>query len=110
MTAGSVAIVGSLGRNIASGMTGGELFVISEGAWQERLGPTDLRFRAIEEEEPAASVLRGLLERHHRATGSERVAALLADWATTLATVRYCAPMRSETMLAPSADLRVSSP
>jgi len=110
MTAGTVAIVGALGRNIASGMTGGELFVISEGAWHERLGPTDLRFRAIEEEEPAASVLRGLLERHHRATGSVRVAAFLADWATTLATVRYCASMRSETRLVPSADLLVSSP
>jgi len=32
MTAGTVAIAGSLGRNIASDMTGGELFVISECA------------------------------------------------------------------------------
>ncbi len=40
MTKGTVAILGSTGRNLASGMTGGELFVPREHA--TRLGPTPL--------------------------------------------------------------------
>src|ERR1700676_5679147 len=40
MTKGTVAILGATGRNLASGMTGGELFVLREQI--RRLGPTPL--------------------------------------------------------------------
>ena len=44
MTAGTVAILGPVGRNVASGMTGGEAFFLAtETRFADRLGPTELR-------------------------------------------------------------------
>jgi glutamate synthase domain-containing protein 2/glutamate synthase domain-containing protein 1/glutamate synthase domain-containing protein 3 len=67
MTKGSVAILGPTGRNLASGMTGGELFVLREHA--ERLGPTPLV--AHELDAFARSRLRTLLAEHAKRTDSE---------------------------------------
>jgi glutamate synthase domain-containing protein 2/glutamate synthase domain-containing protein 1/glutamate synthase domain-containing protein 3 len=73
MTKGSVAILGPTGRNLASGMTGGELFVLREHA--ERLGPTPLV--AHELDAFARSRLRTLLAEHAARTQSERALAYL---------------------------------
>jgi glutamate synthase (ferredoxin) len=78
MTAGSVAILGPTGRNLASGMTGGELFVRREQA--ERLGP----LVAHGLDAAARARLCALLARHAARTGSPRALAYLAEGADEL--------------------------
>ncbi len=75
MTKGTVAILGPTGRNLASGMTGGELFVLREHA--QRLGPTPLVAHDLDEGE--RSRLRLLLTQHALRTGSQQARALLDE-------------------------------
>ena len=81
MTKGTVAILGATGRNLASGMTGGELFVLREHA--ARLGPTPLVAHDLDH--GARERLRALLARHAAATGSQRARAYLDGDAADLA-------------------------
>jgi glutamate synthase domain-containing protein 3 len=74
MTKGSVAILGPTGRNLASGMTGGELFVLREHA--ERLGPTPLVAHDLDA--PSRARLQVMLADHAAHTGSERARTYLA--------------------------------
>jgi glutamate synthase (ferredoxin) len=80
MTGGVVVVLGSTGRNVGAGMTGGVTFLLDEA---DRVTPRVNReivevcpITTAEQE----SMLKGLLERHAAATGSEKAAALLADW------------------------------
>jgi glutamate synthase domain-containing protein 2/glutamate synthase domain-containing protein 1/glutamate synthase domain-containing protein 3 len=99
MTKGVVAILGATGRNLASGMTGGELFVPREHAG--RLGPTPLV--AHELDGAARETLRAMLARHADATGSPRARAYLADDAAGLAAfVRLAVPVVQPAALATS--------
>jgi glutamate synthase domain-containing protein 3 len=91
MTAGSVAIVGPVGRNAASGMSGGEAFFLAgEAELTAHLGPTDLRPRPLDAD--AAARLYTLLEEHLAATGSPRVEELLTDWPGSAARFVHLAP------------------
>jgi glutamate synthase domain-containing protein 2/glutamate synthase domain-containing protein 3 len=80
MTGGVVAVLGPTGRNFAAGMSGGVAFVLDEdGALARRcnLGLVEL--------EPLADradllLLRRLVRRHARLTGSARARTLLQDW------------------------------
>jgi len=86
MTAGTVAILGPLGRNVASGMSGGTVFVTTRDGFADvELGPTTCKLRALVRDEAEATILRELLERHVAATGSTVARALLADWPTAVA-------------------------
>jgi glutamate synthase domain-containing protein 3 len=77
MTAGTVVVLGETGKNVAAGMTGGELYVHDPAG---RL-PLRLNGQLVEAERPAdLGLVRELVARHERYTGSERAAALLADW------------------------------
>jgi glutamate synthase (ferredoxin) len=83
MTNGTVVILGETGRNVGAGMTGGQLFVY-DGA--ERL-PLRLNEQLVSAARPSAAELalvRELIERHERYTGSSRATALLARWAAEL--------------------------
>jgi glutamate synthase domain-containing protein 3 len=85
MTAGMVAILGQVGKNFASGMSGGIAFVALNEPFHAQahglaLGPTNLHLSGCVENDPDVIALRGLLERHAEATGSPRAARLLADW------------------------------
>jgi glutamate synthase (ferredoxin) len=91
MTAGSVAVLGPVGRNVASGMTGGEAFFLATvDELNERLGPTDLRPHPLDA--GAAARLRDLLDAHVAATGSERAAELVATWPEAAARFVRLAP------------------
>jgi len=90
MTAGTIAILGKVGKNFASGMSGGIAFVALDRPFDPlahglALGPTALQLSGLAEDDPDAATLRGLLERHAEATGSPRAARLLADWPAALA-------------------------
>ena len=79
MTAGTVVILGETGRNLAAGMSGGELFVHDpEGAVTARLNHELVE--AVELDVASTELLHGLLERHLGYTDSARAAELLARW------------------------------
>jgi glutamate synthase domain-containing protein 3 len=75
MTKGTVVILGPTGRNLASGMTGGELFALREHA--QRLGPTPLIAHDLDEH--ARARLRLLLAEHALRTASAQARKLLDD-------------------------------
>jgi glutamate synthase (NADPH/NADH) large chain len=91
MTRGTVVVLGSHGRNLGAGMTGGEAFLLDP---DERLVNDDL-VALVPVERPDAERLFELLERHERLTGSARAASLIADRAAALGRFRRLAP-RSE--------------
>jgi glutamate synthase (NADPH/NADH) large chain len=96
MTGGTVAVVGSTGRNFAAGMSGGIAYVLDlEGDFARRCNTTmvDLEPLLAEAEQqaklarefwhldqPDEVLLKGLLERHAKHTGSKRVQEILAKW------------------------------
>ena len=96
MTKGTVAILGATGRNLASGMTGGELFVPRDDA--RRLGPTPLIAHELDDD--ARERLRDLLHRHAAATASPRADRLLRDPGALDAFVRLAVPVARTAALA----------
>jgi glutamate synthase (NADPH/NADH) large chain/glutamate synthase (ferredoxin) len=86
MTGGVVVVLGRTGRNFAAGMSGGAAFVWDEEGTFERSvnrgGGSILLEELIDPED--ITILRSLLERHRDLTGSERAAAALDNWDTTL--------------------------
>ena len=72
MTRGTVVVLGTHGRNLGAGMTGGECFLLDP---DPRLVNDELVALVELEHEEEERLLR-LLERHERATGSSRAAAL----------------------------------
>ncbi|MBA2666179.1 MAG: glutamate synthase large subunit [Trueperaceae bacterium] len=85
MTGGVAVVLGSTGRNFGAGMSGGVAFVWDPDALlPERLNPGMVvpeRLAVGADEQ----LYRALVERHVAVTGSVHGAALLADWAGTLA-------------------------
>ena len=73
MTRGTVVVLGAHGRNLGAGMTGGEAFLLDP---DERLVNSEL-VQLVPLDRSDRERLTALLERHLRATGSARAAALL---------------------------------
>jgi glutamate synthase (ferredoxin) len=88
MTRGTVVVLGPHGRNLGAGMTGGEAFLLDPA--EELLNDELVVLSALEQ--PEAERLLGLLERHHRATGSPRAAAVIEEPERSLARFRRLAP------------------
>ena len=105
MTGGTVVVLGETGRNFAAGMSGGVAYVFDEDglfakrcntsmATLEKVLPHAEQVASIPESQWHAPIdvkdggqrqsdehiLKALIERHFRHTGSERAKALLADW------------------------------
>lgn len=80
MTRGTVVILGRTGRNFAAGMSGGIAYVLDEdGDFKQRcnMGMVDLENFADADEE---KMVRDLIEKHQKVTGSTRAARILKDW------------------------------
>ncbi|WP_375425184.1 glutamate synthase large subunit [uncultured Friedmanniella sp.] len=88
MTGGVAVILGSTGRNVAAGMSGGIGYVLD---LDESLLNRDL-VDALEVSDADGELLRGLVSRHQEETGSEVAAALLGDWATAQGRFRKVLP------------------
>jgi glutamate synthase (NADPH/NADH) large chain len=76
MTGGRAVVLGSTGRNLAAGMSGGIGYVLD-------LDPASVNQAMVELQRPSAEDLRWLkeiVERHHQLTGSAVAASLLGDW------------------------------
>jgi glutamate synthase (ferredoxin) len=81
MTGGVVVVLGTTGRNVAAGMTGGVAFLLDEAdGVQQRLNPGTVSLQPLSTPEQE-NLLKPLLEAHLAHTGSARAATILADWA-----------------------------
>jgi len=80
MTAGTVVVLGTTGRNFGAGMTGGEAYVLDlDGLFRLRFNPQLIHITDIlpDEEDRLVSLIELFAER----TGSERAATILKEWA-----------------------------
>jgi glutamate synthase domain-containing protein 3 len=79
MTKGLVVVLGKAGRNFAAGMSGGFAYVLDEdGTFAQNVNPGMVGL--FEPTHDDRALLRDLVERHHRYTGSGVAARLLGDW------------------------------
>jgi glutamate synthase (ferredoxin) len=99
MTGGVVVVLGSTGRNVAAGMTGGVAFLLDEdGALERRLNAETVALVPLTTPEQEA-MLRPLLENHLALTGSARAGAILADWPSWKPRLRVVVPPSEKTNL-----------
>ncbi|WP_193570744.1 glutamate synthase large subunit [Halorubellus sp. JP-L1] len=122
MTGGVVAVLGDVGANFAAGMSGGLAYVLDESEFFGDAESADVAFEDRVNEgmvhvehdldERDATVLRRLVENHHAYTGSERAAALLANWEAALAAFAKVLPDAYEEVLSErdGYDVRDSPP
>ena len=100
MTGGTVVVLGMTGRNFAAGMSGGVAYVFDEdGTFASRCNPAQVALETIETEAAAAGkavdsdeakarhlglpdevILKGLIEKHAKLTGSAQAKRILGDW------------------------------
>lgn len=107
MTGGTVVVLGGTGRNFAAGMSGGLAYVYDEqGDFAQRCNTAMVSLEPVlpageqeaklprgawhaiargGETQADEAILRGLIERHFKYTGSTRARALLDDWANARA-------------------------
>jgi glutamate synthase (NADPH/NADH) large chain/glutamate synthase (ferredoxin) len=80
MTGGVVAILGSFGKNFGAGMSGGIAYLLDEaGAFEKLHNPEMVKGEALSDPEDI-NQLKKLITDHSEKTGSQRAAAILADW------------------------------
>lgn len=89
MTAGFAVLLGNVGQNFASGMSGGVVFIALDDEFDVAapalaMGPTTCSVSACDEHDPDVARLRTVLERYAEATGSPRATRVLADWPRAL--------------------------
>jgi len=84
MTGGTVVVLGTVGRNVAAGMTGGlGYFYDEDGSFCGKVNAEIVAVRRVSTPAGEAHV-RGLIEEHRRRTGSAKAAEILADWDAAL--------------------------
>ncbi len=99
MTGGVVVVLGSTGRNVAAGMTGGVAFLLDEGGGlADRLNVETVALCELSTSEQEA-LLRPLLDAHLAHTGSARAAAILADWPTWRSRFKVLVPPSEKALL-----------
>jgi len=80
MTGGAVVVMGRTGRNFGAGMSGGVAFVLDEHQLFDTLCNLDMvDLESLWQEEDEA-LLRSLITRHQRWTGSEQAQRILDNW------------------------------
>jgi glutamate synthase (ferredoxin) len=80
MTGGVIVVLGSVGRNVGAGMTGGlGYFLDEDGSFQAKVNPEIVAVQRVISPTGEAQ-LKGLLEAHVAKTGSPKAQAILADW------------------------------
>ncbi|MCQ2248240.1 MAG: glutamate synthase large subunit [Treponema sp.] len=80
MTGGTAVILGSTGRNIAAGMSGGVAYVLDENHdLYQRLNKELVTMSEVSEKHDV-ELIKSLVEKHVAETGSQRGKSILADW------------------------------
>ena len=77
MTGGVGLVLGPVGPVVGSGFTGGTVYLLDDGAIDQRLHKNAQR---VEMQPAHQAEVRALVEAHVEATGSHRARAMLADW------------------------------
>lgn len=80
MTGGVVVMLGTVGRNIGAGMTGGlGYFYDHDGNFEKRVNKEIVKYQKLATMEGEAQ-LKFMIERHYQLTGSERADEILSNW------------------------------
>merc|ERR1712071_610802 len=80
MTGGVVVILGSVGRNVGAGMTGGiGYFYDEDESFEERVNPEIVQMQRVVTVE-GETQLKSIVQRHFELTGSEKAEAILNNW------------------------------
>ncbi|HEV2140811.1 MAG TPA: glutamate synthase subunit alpha, partial [Candidatus Dormibacteraeota bacterium] len=87
MTGGVAVALGPVGWNAGAGMTGGTAYLVEWG----QLNADSVAARDVPTED--AEELRSLIEEHHRQTGSQKAAGMLANWEQSLRRFRQIVPL-----------------
>ena len=75
-------MIGSVGRNVGAGMTGGiGYFYDSDGSFEDKVNREIVEVQRIVTTEGEAQ-LKHMIERHYQLTGSERADDILNNWET----------------------------
>jgi glutamate synthase (NADPH/NADH) large chain len=96
MTGGTVLVLGSIGRNFAAGMSGGVAYLYEPV--EARINPEMVDVEGLDEADEA--IVRDLLVRHRRETGSTTAARLYADWENVRGSFRKVMPRDYKRVLA----------
>jgi glutamate synthase (ferredoxin) len=100
MTGGKVVVLGATGRNFAAGMSGGVAYVLDErGDFAKNVNVQMVGLKKVDSPKESAE-LKALIERHHKLTGSEKAAGVLANWEKILPKFVKVMPKDYERMLA----------
>lgn len=84
MTGGVVVVLGSVGRNVGAGMTGGLGYFLDEtGDFQTRVNPEIVQVQKVLTK-AGEQQLKSLIEAHAERTGSPKAKTILADWQNRL--------------------------
>ncbi|MEM9769433.1 MAG: glutamate synthase-related protein, partial [Cyanobacteria bacterium P01_D01_bin.71] len=84
MTGGVIVVLGSVGRNVGAGMTGGLAYFLDEaGNFPTRVNPEIVKVQRVITE-AGAQQLKSMIEAHAERTGSLKAARILANWGTYL--------------------------
>ena len=80
MTGGVIVVLGTVGRNVGAGMTGGLAYVLDEDdSLSTKINPEIVKLQRICTA-AGETQLKGLIESHYQRTGSEKAKLILADW------------------------------
>lgn len=80
MTGGVVVMLGSVGRNVGAGMTGGiGYFYDASNSFEKMVNPEIVKVQRIVTADGEAQ-LKHMIERHYELTGSERADEILSNW------------------------------
>lgn len=80
MTGGVVVVLGTVGRNVGAGMTGGiGYFYDDDGRFEERVNREIVKYQRVTSTAGEAQ-LKNIVERHFEKTGSEKAEAILDNW------------------------------
>jgi glutamate synthase (ferredoxin) len=108
MTAGTVVVLGPVGRNFAAGMSNGVAYVLDEAeVFTMRCNQDMVAVRDVTAEDD--EVLRPLIREHAARTGSLRARAILAGWQRYRPLFRKVVP-HAAPVAAPAAEPPVAAP
>ena len=99
MTAGTVLILGPVGRNLGAGMSGGLAYAFDPGHGLAKQLNSEMVGISSDLSSEDRAWLKEACRRHWEATASPFVAALVADWTTTLRTIKKVTPHGLEATL-----------
>ena len=104
MTGGTAVILGSTGRNLAAGMSGGVAYVLDENHdLYQRLNGELVTMSEVSEQHDI-DVVKSLIEKHVAETGSARGKEILSDWDKSLKSFKKIIPNDYAKMLKLIAD------